>query len=135
MSFDTYGALRKVNIEVSKLIEWHVECILKKVKRNISACQAYKNPWTICITREINFSVFLQIFHAIKDFKSKFGFSCVATRNKKGEIKTIVIKFVHLGAFTHHLLQLSNSNLDIQSFFEKNCGGGNYGKVVVTGVL
>ena len=132
-SFDSYAAVRKHKSDTCDTLEWHFTTVVKSIHRKISLHQRYKNPWKITISEKIKFDTFLQFYKAVRDFRVKYGRTINLEKYKNQSMKTIVIKFTHLGALKFHLNQITNGNIkNIGDLFEKKLSNENKGTVVVT---
>ena len=81
---DSYERLDTRNIVVSDLLSWHFQGIVGEIHRKISGREKFRNPWTISITRNIYWPVFLEFYRAISDYHTSFGRRIVKNKNKKG---------------------------------------------------
>ena len=130
---ETYDILKEKNYSIYNHLNWHFDKILKSIKRKISPKERFHCPWTIVISREIHFPIYLEFYGAIKDYKTAFGRSITVKRDKKGVIEVITISFCHKGALQLHLKEVSNkSEGAVRSYFHKQLRFDNIGDIIVS---
>ena len=81
--YESYEILKTKNVKTSVLLEWNFRIILKTVSRRITQRKKLKNPWTVLVSVDIHSSVYLEFYHAVKDYKIKFGRKVAVTRDKR----------------------------------------------------
>ena len=62
---------------------------------------------------------FLKVFCVIQDYHIEYGRDIEIEKDKEGYIKSITIKFWHLGALNFHLKEITNGNIDLDFIFNK----------------
>ena len=129
---DSFSDLRKKTCKTSTLVEWHTTRVLKVLKRKITGKHKYKHPWTVGIREVIHFEIFIEAFWAIRNFRSSFGVLTKVVGDKAGKLKSVVIKFVHLGAIIHHLTQLTNGSVKVSDYIKKKLEDGCVGNLLVS---
>ena len=128
--YESYEILKTKKVKTSVLLEWNFRSILKTVSRRITQRKKFKNPWTVLVSVDIHSSVYLEFYHAVKDYKIEFGRKVVVTRDKKNLIKEVKISFTHRGTLKFHLQQICNCEQILP--FEKKWSNGNSAKIIVS---
>lgn len=129
--FNSYVALEKKSISYVEIINFHLDNVLASIRRKINARATLKSPFRISVLERIPPAVFLEVYKAIKDYKTLFGRVIEVKRDKKNIIKEIKITFDHLGSLKFHLSKLCS--VSVSENFHKNLKNGVSGDIVVSG--
>ena len=132
MELNSYAILHCKKTEVLPILSFHIEEILKGIKRKISTRISVRSSRRILIVEKIHLSVFIELYRAIRDFRSEFGRKIEIKRNKKKILTDITITFHHLGTFKYHMLQAVHGKFHIDSFIIKHLPAGARGKLVIS---
>ena len=129
--YESYEILSSKKFDVGVVLEWQFTNIIASANRRISQHQKFKDPWFICITKEIHWEIFKEFFHAVKNYKTSYGRTLTEIKDRKGLLKEVIITFTHLGTLKLHLKLVTNDKVDVNKQFRKEWSNGNYGKIVV----
>ena len=126
-----YQKLSSKQIEVSRILKFHFERIVRSVNRKIVFRQSFTRPWTVEVSEPVSLEIFYEWFKAVSDF-SNFGRTVSIIRNKKREPKEYRISFTHFGTFKFHINEAAKLDDIVEFFSKKNTKTGEKAKVVVS---
>ena len=72
-SYNSYSVLKEKKVEIAEIVEWHCTRLLNNVKSNLKLKQRFRNPFTFNVVEPIKFSIFIQLFISIKDYRKGDG--------------------------------------------------------------
>ena len=118
-----------INVFFNTLI-FHLNYLVK-VHRQFTTKPKLINPWTFTNHVFISYDVVIKWLAVLNRHSLNYYISWESVSNKKGDIKSIVVKFSHYGVLRYHLakvLRKSKSNID--ELLTKKWGDGSYVNVV-----
>ena len=130
---DTYEVLKTNNVLVYDITKWHFEKFLIAINKRLTLKRKYTDPFKVTTTREINKTVFYEIFRALRDFVPHTGITASTEKNKKGSIALYKIQFNHFGTFIYHSSLLTGlSKSEVKKQINKTFSTGCKANVVIT---
>lgn len=132
MQMQSYDELRKSEVKVSPVLEWHLKRVLNSIHRKITFKQKFKNPWCVEVVEYLYKDIFYQFFRAVRDYRTSFGRNVDIVREKSGTPKEYILKFSHFGALVFHLNLATNKTCDIAKLFTKSNPLGNTAEIEVS---
>ena len=99
----SYAILENQDIKVKPALKFHFHLLLSGVRRKINKKPNLRNPWEVKSVTILYAAVFLKWYKAVHDFHIKTYRSIDIKKDRKGEVKDIVISFTHIGPLCYHL--------------------------------
>ena len=112
-SYNSYSVLKEKKVEIGEITEWHCSRILNNIKGSLKLKQSFRNPFTFKIVESIKFSIFIQLFLAIQDYRRGDGgtqphVEITKIPDKPGTLNnTFILKFTDFFSVLHVFTHLS----------------------------
>lgn len=130
----SYDRLKNAEVNVHPVLADSIDLLLRKTKRQLTTRNKIRNNRRVVTSINIHKLIFLKYYEAIRDFHTEFGRTIkLEKKNKKKEIKKIIIAFTHKGSLTLHLNQVST--IDVKDYLKKKIGSCDAGIVVTNNKL
>ena len=98
----SYAKLRRKQLEIGPIVDWHFGKMLSSIKRKLKAKQTFRDPFKFKVTESISYYIFVHIYIAIKSFEGETTplsniYSTVADKpgRKATETTSCYLKFVN----------------------------------------
>ena len=115
--------LKVKKVEIAEITEWHCTRLLNSMKSNLMLKLRFRNSFTFKIVGPIKFSIFIQLFIAIKDYRKDGGgtephVGIKKLPNKPGTLtKIFILTFTDFFSVLHVFTNLSGHA--VLPFFSK----------------
>ena len=131
MTSTSYDHVRQKQTDVGPVVEWHMTRIISSIHRKLTTRQTFRNPYKFLILEPVCLSIFLNLFAAVKAYKSDTATPAIeitTTTDKPGRRATITnthnLKFLIFFSVLHFFTHILNFKCDVLGHLTKkikNC--------------
>jgi len=106
---DSYEKLKETQVDVKPNLSDCFIDLLKSVHRKLTTRETIRNNRRAVAAVNIHKSIYFTFYKALKDWGSSFGRSIRLEKKRNGEIKKIIIEFIHKGTLVCHMKKVTNT--------------------------